>query len=180
MITVLVHSLLLLSVTAQYTWDCNHYSAYTVDTCYQYSSSYQYFFECNGTDAIILYQYTDNSCGAESPSYHVRHTYSEDSDSSNLFQCDQGTACDSAILRYYYDSDCSGDSYIDVPYIIGQCYTSSSSSFQVHCPGDDLLTIVTYSSSGDCTGTSLSATVDYEEYSDSVSGCYNYEVCSLF
>ena len=167
-------SLFLLGASAQFSFDCNHWSTYTVDVCYQYSLGYQYYFECNGTDAVILYSYTDGSCGTNAAEPNIKIRYDEDSDSTDLFQCDQGEACEYAILRTYSGGDCSGDSYLDGPLIVGQCYTSSSTSFEMLCLGDGLLQTVVYSSSGDCTGAATSVTVDYSDYSDS-SICY--EVC---
>ena len=170
-------SLFLLGASAQYTFDCNHWSAYTVDVCYEYSSAYQYYFECNGTDALIFYTYSDGSCGTDSGDAWLKIRYEEDSDSTDLFQCDQGEACQYAILRYYSDGDCSGDTFTDGPLIVGQCYEGSSTSYELLCLGDDLLQYVQYSSSGDCTGVATTVTVDYSDYSDSSSYCY--EVCSV-
>ena len=164
-------SLLVLGVSGQYDWTCNHWSRFTIDYCYQYSTTYQYLLECNTTDSLILSQYTDGSCGETDADPYVEIAYWEISDTTNLWQCDQSAPCDYAILRYYTDEDCSGDTYSDDPFITGQCYSDTSTSFEVSC-SSDTLTVKTYTSQGDCTGSSVSVTVDYADYNDDVTGCY--------
>ena len=167
-----VASALLFSGVAfgQYDWDCNHYSLYTTDVCYQYSSSYQYYFECNGTDSISWYDYTDGSCGETDETIYATYTYS--GTSSTLWQCDQSSACDYFVLRYYSDAECSGDSYYDSPYISGQCYEiSSASSYMYSCSGSKFTWEVF--SSSDCSGSSSSTSFTINDaYNDNFSGCY--------
>ena len=152
-------------------WTCNHWSFYTVDLCYQFSTSFQYLFVCNGTDSITFYSYTDGSCGDTDSTAWTTSTYDESSDTTDLFACDQSSACDTAIIRYYADEECTGDSYFDTPYISGQCYSGSSTSSEVSCSGDKF-TIKTYTGAGDCTGSSVSVTVNYADYSDTYAGCW--------
>ena len=174
---------LLATTSAQYDeWDCNHYGAFPTGSCYSYSSSYTYLFECDGTDALTFYQFTDDSCGTSSASAALEYTYTSDDliynssngsvSSAGLFKCDQPAPCIAATLRYYYDEDCSGDSYLDSPFVLGECYQSSGFSYTISCEGDEL-TIESYTSSGVCSGSSSSTTVAYDDaYSDSVTGCY--------
>ena len=177
--SAVLSSLLVLGASAQYEWTCNHWSAYTVDVCYQYSTSYQYLFECNTTDSLVLSQFSDGSCGETDADPWYSITYWESSDTTDLFQCDQSAACDYAILRYYTDDECSGDTYSDGPFVTGQCYEGSSTSFEVSC-GTDKLTVKSYTTAGDCTGSSVSATVNYASYNDDISGCYMVKFFILF
>ena len=76
-------------------------------------SSGQYDWDCNTTNSMVFTQYSDGSCGQTNadPIYSI--TYWESSDTYDLFQCDQDTACDYAVLRYYADEDCSDDLHCD-------------------------------------------------------------------
>ena len=154
-------------------WECNHYSFYTTGVCYNFFST-QYYVECNGTDKLSFYQFSDGSCGTNSasPSYVI--TYDESSDTEDLFECDNDDPCEYIIVRYYDDEDCSGDSIADGPLIPGVCYESSTSSYGIVCEGSEL-TVVTFPDEGDCTGDAVASTIDYEDYSDDLDGCY--EVC---
>ena len=167
--------------SGQYDWDCNHLGVYTVDVCYQFSTSFQYLFKCNTTDSMVFTQYSDGSCGETDAESIYSVTYWESTDTYDLFQCDQDTACDYVILRYYEDEDCSGDSYWDNPFVTGQCYSSSSTSFTMSC-GAVTLTIETYTTATDCTGSSVTSTSNYEEYTESITGCYQvaFEFSHLF
>ena len=161
------------SVSGQYydAWDCNHYSSYTVDLCYGVTSSYEYLATCNGTTSIVWAAYSDNTCGDTDAEPWLSVTYHESSDTLDVFACDQTDACDYVIIRLYGDDDCSGSSYVDVPYITGQCYQwSSSLSYEYSCSGNKF-TSNTYSSE-DCSGSSVTVSIDYTEYNDDISGCY--------
>ena len=160
--------------SGQYDWECNHLSFYTVDVCYQYSTSYQYLFECNTTNSMVFSQYSDGSCGETDAESIYSVTYWESSDTYDLFQCDQDAACDYAVLRYYADEDCSGDSYWDRSlWVTGQCYPSShDSTSQIISCGPDTITVEAFSTATDCTGSSTTITSSYEEYSASITGCY--------
>ena len=176
---VLILLILIVSASAQYNWNCNHWSAYTVDVCYQYSSTYQYLYQCNTTDSMVLLQYTGGTCGETDADAFYSVTYKESSDTSDIFQCDQSGQCNYAILRYYTDEDCSGDTYLDGPFVTGQCYTSSATSFQVSC-GTDTLTVETYLTAGNCTGSSVSSTINYADYSEGRTGCYQVAFLPFF
>ena len=154
-------------------WDCNYYSSYTTGVCYNLYTS-QYYFECNGTDKLSFYIYSDGSCGTNSASPSFVITYDESSDTADLFECDNDDPCEYIILRYYDDEDCSGDSYADGGLIPGVCYSLSSTSYGVACKGSEL-TVVTFTDEDDCTGDAVASTIDYEDYNDDFSGCY--EVC---
>ena len=152
-----------------YDWDCNHYITYTVDMCYQYSTSYQYLFKCNGTSSIVLYYYTDGDCSTDGEGAYDSLTYG--GSSSSYFNCDGDDACSYMILRYYYDSDCTGDSYYDAPFITGECYTGSGASGEYSCSGSKY-TVTAYSSD-DCSGSSSSASITIDDsYNENWSGCY--------
>ena len=45
----------------------------------------------------------------------------------------------------------------------------------ISCSGQSL-TFTTYSSSGDCTGSSASATSNYDDYNDGITRCYEVEI----
>ena len=151
-----------------YDFDCNHYSLYTTDVCYQYSSSYQYLFICNGTDAISWYDYTDDSCtssGGGNP-YDIT-TIS----GSSVFQCDESSACDYFIMRYYTDSDCTGDSYYDTPFLANVCYDLSSYSYEYSCSGSKVTSKIY--TSDDCSGSSTTTTFTVNDaYNEYYSGCF--------
>ena len=177
---LLTSSFLILSAFAQYEdFTCNTYSGIPTGVCWQATESLQYYIECDGTDAVIYNIYDDESCGTSSdPS--ISYTISADDFNSSYipFNCDNDDdeICDYAILRYYTDDDCTGD-YFDGPLVMNQCYTpSSNASWKYSCSGNTLTS--TAYTSGDCTGTSYTVSINYEDFSDSVSGCY--EVCISF
>ena len=146
--------------------------------CYRYSASYEYYFECNGTNSVIVYQFTDGSCNTEDQSAYYSYTYDDSSDTSGIFQCDQQESCKAAILRYYYDDDCNGESYYDYPFITTECYSSSTTSYELGCDGDTL-SVASYSSSDDCKGDATTASLTFDSsYSESFTGCY--KVCHVF
>ena len=120
---------------------------------------------------MIFYGYTNGSCGTGAQPDNII-VFNESSDTSDFFQCDQSAACDYAVIRNYFDEDCTGDSYFDVPWIVGQCYSGVSTSLEYECAGDSIFTVISYSSETDCTGGSASANIDYDDYSETQSGCY--------
>ena len=159
----------------QFEWDCNHDSIYTTDVCYAYGASQQVVFICDGTDSITSYYYTDGSCSNDgSGNPYTVETSDESSDTFGLFQCDQSVACDYATIRGYSNGDCTGDSYVDTPYIINQCYyTDEAVSFIYRCLGNNVFETTAFTS-GDCSGDGISTSVDYSDLGTTE---YCAEVC---
>ena len=154
-------------INGQYTdWTCNHYGTYTVDMCFQYSGSLEYLFECNGTDAISFKTYTDGKCGESGATVYTNTIIST---STGLFACDQSSACDVFVVSFYTDEDCTGDSYFELGFVVDQCYSGSGSSLEYSCSGSKLTT-KSYTSD-DCSGSSTDVTVNYNDYTDTISGC---------
>ena len=115
---------LVFGVYGQYAgWDCNHYEEYTVDRCY-HAGSLAYLYTCVGTDAIRYTTYTDGTCGESNTSYVTKYTYTNGS--GITWECGKSEACDVAIVSFYGTEDCTGE-YTESSYIIGQCYSASSS-----------------------------------------------------
>ena len=175
--TLLLGSPLLLGVSSQYeSWSCNHFAYYTVNQCYQYSPPYQVMYECNGTDQMISYHYTDGSCGTSDPQHDTVSIYDESSDTTDLFKCDQVEPCDYAIIRYYVDEDCEDDdSYFDLARILHECYAGDTTSLMFSCSSGNVLTLREFSDENDCTGSYQTINYDYDEETDGIEGCY--EVC---
>ena len=165
-------SFIVLGTFAQYeNWTCNHFSGLPVDVCYQYSSTYQYYFECDGTDSLTFYGFNDGSCGTSNPNPDSEITYNQDDVNNSIsFNCDESENCPYGLIRYYSDEDCTGDSYVETPFIFGQCYSGTIVSYDYACNGS-IFTLTTYSD-GNCETESSSTSFDYDDYSDSLSGCY--------
>ena len=151
----------LASNQAQYAnWTCNHWSAYTTGVCYQESADVHYFLECNGTDAMNIYVFTNTTCNADVTDSAFVVTYKEADDDSDLLECGKEEACNYTIIRNFDNETCDGDSYFDNPYITQECYTSTD-SYRLGCHGITL-EIETFPNSRDCTGSSEIVQAKYD------------------
>ena len=147
-------------------WTCNNYNTYPVDICWRFNNGYTYYYECDGTDSITVYQFSDQSCGTSDPTPDSQVTYSkDDANNTNYFSCSESASCSYGVVTIYDDDDCTGDSYYQVVYVTDQCaYGSSSSSIDFECSGS-VLTTTTYSD-GNCDSFSSSYSTDYDSSTD--------------
>ena len=142
-------------INSQTEWGCNHYSVYPVDTCISYSSSIDYFYQCNGTDIMNFISYDGGDCGNGDPTNILYLDLTSDV-YSDIAECDNEDSCG------YFSVNCDDTSELFVA--VDVCYSASSSlSNEYYCDGSELITVV-YSNSDDCTGSSVSATIDYTTY----------------
>lgn len=160
----------------EYNWDCNHYETYTVDVCYQDDSNdVYYYFTCNTTDSMVQLTYTDDTCSGTVSDVTV---YTADNTtSSGDFECDQDSACEYGLVYEYSDESCSGDSYTILRFIFDQCYEYTSNSFIFEsCDSDNNTITVSEYSTTDCTASPDTMIEDYNQQSESQTGCW--EVCN--
>ena len=178
--TVLV---LIVAVVSAYDWNCNHYDSWATDVCYEYSSSTEYLFKCNGTNEIIWYEYNNGECGVKGSI--PTHVTTKQLTSSGNFECSKKESCDFTRVTYWSDEYCDGTYHYDwEDYIIGQCYPSSIAtitsfnyiSYKYECSGDTLK-LTTYANAN-CSGTSFTTITSYnDDYNDQHKGCYKMTCC---
>ena len=145
-------------------WECDHYSSYATDSCIPYSSTFDYWFECNGTDKMVFKAYVDTGgeCGAVDDPWSI---ISYDlTDIGDIAQCGNEQPCD-----YYGVMHCDGY-LIYGPVIVDQCYSGDSTSVEYSCQGNYFQTR-TWTENGECEGNDY--TQDTSDMRDMYSGdCY--------
>jgi hypothetical protein len=163
----LLSSFVVSSVFSQFSdFGCDHYSLLPTDVCIGFGS-YDYYYMCNGSDIMEFMTYASGDCGTTDAQATLKVSLDLTSSIySGLAECGTGDSCG------YFAVSCSDTWYATV--LTDVCYAYTSSSYMYSC-SSSVLTAMSYTGSNDCSGSSISASVDYS------SSTYSYGTdCDYF
>ena len=152
---------------SQYDIGCNNFfGVFPMNVCFRYDSDSYFIYSCNGTDTIKGFEYNNDCDSGDSPVLEVSYP-----NSNNFFgSCDYDNdeLCNYLIVSRYNDGDCLGNNYNETLVITGVCI--SDHNHIITCDGN-VVTTTTYNGN-DCSGSSSSASINYDNVNNA-----NDDIC---